>query len=248
MRWVAETASLTYSTADSLTGDIPLQKVTGETPDISEYLDFGLYDPIWFKDNADTSPSEPDRWLGVFHRTGRLMTYYVLNQNGQVLSRSTIQRVTNLKLSTTAVQETFKSFDDRIHSKFKTGPFAYHGDKPNPEDWTEHMDNDEDFCHEFQQIYNNPNIKEADDNTHDALDDTYLNVEIALSRDSEGPEFVKVVKRLRDSNGLPIGTANDNLILDTPKLMMRAIDSSYLTQLLTTELIALKSNLMMFLS
>ena len=71
-------------------------------------------------------------------------------------------------------------------------------------------------------------------------------MKIALPRDSEGPEFGKVVKRLRDANGLPIGTANDNLILDTPKLMMRAIDSSYLTQLLTTELIALKSNLMMF--
>ena len=45
--------------------------------------------------------------------------------------------------------------------------------------------------------------------------DTYVNMEIALTRDGEGPEFARVSKRLRDANGLPIGTANDNPILDT---------------------------------
>ena len=40
-------------------------------------------------------------------------------------------------------------------------------------------------------------------------------MEVALPRDGEGPEFAKVIKRLRDANGIPIGTANDNPILDT---------------------------------
>ena len=40
-------------------------------------------------------------------------------------------------------------------------------------------------------------------------------MEVALPRDSEGPEFARVTKSLRDANGLPIGTANDNPILDT---------------------------------
>ena len=40
-------------------------------------------------------------------------------------------------------------------------------------------------------------------------------MELALPRDSEGPEFARVTKRLRDANGIPIGTANDNPILDT---------------------------------
>ena len=38
---------------------------------------------------------------------------------------------------------------------------------------------------------------------------------MALPRDSEGPEYARVVKRLRDANGLPIGTARDNPILDS---------------------------------
>ena len=40
-------------------------------------------------------------------------------------------------------------------------------------------------------------------------------MELALPRDEPGPEFARVTKRLRDHNGLPIGTANQNPILDS---------------------------------
>ena len=40
-------------------------------------------------------------------------------------------------------------------------------------------------------------------------------MEVALPRDSEGPEFSRVTKRLRYANGLLIGTENENPILDT---------------------------------
>ena len=42
LRWVSEVSSLTHTTAGSLEGNIPLTNVTGETADISEYLDFGF--------------------------------------------------------------------------------------------------------------------------------------------------------------------------------------------------------------
>jgi hypothetical protein len=85
--WVSETSSLTYSsTGRGLDSSIPLSKVTGETCDISEYLDFGFYNQVWYKDNAGLSPAEPARWLGISHRTGRLMSYFVLTQRGTVIS------------------------------------------------------------------------------------------------------------------------------------------------------------------
>ena len=40
-------------------------------------------------------------------------------------------------------------------------------------------------------------------------------MEIALPKDGESVQFAKVTKRLRDANGLPIGVARDNPILDT---------------------------------
>jgi hypothetical protein len=62
---------------------------------------------------------------------------------------------------------------------------------------------------------NDPTVPEADDTfTPDTVGNRYLNMEMAIPRDGEGPEFARVTKRLRDKNGLPIGTANDNPILD----------------------------------
>ena len=75
---VPEVMSMTYSSANSVNGGIPLTHVTGETVDKSEYLEFGFYDKVWFKDNVGISPSEPGRWLGISHRTGRLMCYHIL--------------------------------------------------------------------------------------------------------------------------------------------------------------------------
>ena len=62
-QWVCNTNALTYTTAGNPLGNgcIPLAQVTGETPDISEFLDFGLYDRVWFKDNAGAPAYEPGR-------------------------------------------------------------------------------------------------------------------------------------------------------------------------------------------
>ena len=143
------------------------------------------------------------------------MCYHVLNERGQVLSRSTVQRVPVLSMQLPTTQEIFKDFDIKIRSKLKCIDKGYVGDKPNPEDWSELLDTDEDFRDEFERIFNDDTILEANDHTPDILDDTYLNMELALSRDGDGPEFAKVTKRLKDANGLPIGTANDNPILDS---------------------------------
>ena len=52
MSWTSEIMSVTHSAAGDIGGCIPLTYFTGESIDISEYLDFGFYDEVWFKDNA----------------------------------------------------------------------------------------------------------------------------------------------------------------------------------------------------
>ena len=44
-----------------------LEKVTMETPEISEYVDFSFYDWCWYKENAGMSEIELGRLLGVSH-------------------------------------------------------------------------------------------------------------------------------------------------------------------------------------
>ena len=216
--WISEIHSMTHTSAGNrLKGAIPLERVTGDTVDISEYLDFGFYDKVWYKDNAGLSPAKPGRWLGVSHRTGRLMCYHVLTQTGQVISRSSVTRVTNLEAMTENITKIFEEYDNEVHRRINGNENAprYNGKKPNPESWSDMLDSDEDFRAEFDQVFNSKDIPEADDFTPEVMNDTYLNMELALPRDSGGPTFAKVTKRLRDANGIPIGTANDNPLLDT---------------------------------
>ena len=46
LRWLCEIQNRTSNTARGLDGRCPLEKITGESVDISEYLDFGFYDWI----------------------------------------------------------------------------------------------------------------------------------------------------------------------------------------------------------
>ena len=46
------------------------------------------------------------------------------------------------------------------------------------------------------------------------LKDTYVDMAIALPQYGEGPDFSKVKKRLRDTNGFLIGRDHDNPMLD----------------------------------
>jgi hypothetical protein len=50
--WACEVMSSTSNSSFFLDGRTPMEQVTGETPGISEYLDFGSYNWVWFKDNA----------------------------------------------------------------------------------------------------------------------------------------------------------------------------------------------------
>ena len=60
--------------------------------------------------------------------------------------------------------------------------------------------------------------------TPEIRDDTYMNMEVALPQDTEIPDFARFTKRLKDANGLPIGTANKNLILDTRVYEVEYVD------------------------
>ena len=66
-------------------------------------------------------------------------------------------------------------------------------------------------------MVSNDEIKEADEEfTPDTYDDRYLNMELAVPRgDNPNQQYAKVTKRLRDANGIPIGTVNENPILDS---------------------------------
>jgi len=219
--WVCEIMSMTANSTFSLDGRTPIEEITGETPDISEYLDFSFYDWIWFKENAGVGDNSCGRWLGVSHKVGNLMSYWVLTENGRVISRSTVQRITNLELQTTEVRERCSQYNKRIEELLNDANHLIQGEGDRQlQDWDDYaLDGDEDFANELNNVISDSQIPEADDTfTPEIFDDAYLRKEIAIARGAgteEGVEYGKVTKRLRDAEGRPIGKAHDNPLLDT---------------------------------
>ena len=67
--YVAEIRSRTAHPSFDLHGRTPYKVITGNTPDITEWLEYEWYQPIWYLDPG-AFPGDPlkiGRWLGVAH-------------------------------------------------------------------------------------------------------------------------------------------------------------------------------------
>ena len=76
-------------------GRTGIERITGESPDILEWLDFDDLVWIWDNPNAEANPRLARR-LGVAHRVGSDLCYGVTNAVGNVLARTTVQHMTDL--------------------------------------------------------------------------------------------------------------------------------------------------------
>ena len=73
-----------------LQGQTSLELMTGETPDISEYLDFGWYNRARFNEGADLRETHTGKFLGPSHKYGSLMSYWILSASGILVSRKMV--------------------------------------------------------------------------------------------------------------------------------------------------------------
>ena len=105
---------ITASFAANIQDRTPLEALTGETPDISQYLDFGFYDRVWFKEDVGLGETKLEIFLGVSHQVGYLSSYWVLPASGIPMSRTTVKRVTNLESQTKQCKKRFSVYDKRI--------------------------------------------------------------------------------------------------------------------------------------
>ena len=70
--------------------------MTVETPDISQYLYFGFSENVSYKDNSALGMMAIVMRLGVSHRIGVLVSYWILNQKVTVISRTPVQRLISI--------------------------------------------------------------------------------------------------------------------------------------------------------
>ena len=61
MQWVCEIQQSTHMRTHRMDGGVTLEKITGKTEDIPDYLDFQFYDQVWFHENSGLGERGPGR-------------------------------------------------------------------------------------------------------------------------------------------------------------------------------------------
>jgi hypothetical protein len=169
-----------------------------------------------YEEDAGIGEIQLGRFLDVSHSVGSLMSHWILPVSGMPMSRTAAQRMTELEKSTDVNKARIVNFDEAIAERFKEERLAKNGDKPDPEDWAALIESDPDFAEEFARTFDNPDIKEADNDFDPASYNGHISMELLLDRPGAEPELARVTKRLKDKDGKPIGAANgNNPILDT---------------------------------
>jgi len=246
IKWVCETGNLTVSSSRYAKGRTPLEIITGETPDITQYLDFGFYDWVTFKQNAGVGAGELGRWLGISHKTGPLMSYWVIPISGIPISVTTVQRLTNLEQRTTEWQRRCNEYTTKIEAKL-TLESALLPNISSEIDQRYILDLETEtpeFLEDFNRVINDTLVKHEED-ADNAIpwkeermeNDPYITMEMGLPRGEDGELHRARVKRRRlDDEGQPLGHANNNPLLDSRQYEVEYLDGT--TETLTANIIA----------
>lgn len=215
--WVAAIRRLTAHDIPALQGRVPCEAMEGNTPDISEYVQFDWYQYVWYIDPAVPFPEDSrklGRWIGVAHDVGSPMTFWILPQSCKVLARSTVTQLTDDELKNPVTKGMIAELDNSIKSKIGDTLVDDEIDNeliglyPDVPDDVFLPDRDVDIAAE-----RDAEMPEADDYTPEAYDD-YLTAEVLLPNMGTVVK-AKVIGRKRDADGNPIGKRNTNPILDT---------------------------------
>ena len=201
-----------------LHGRTPIEALTVNTPDISELLEFEWYQPVWIFDPGPFPEQchNIGRWLGIAHRVGQALCFWVLPSSGIPIARTTIQAITKEELNTDVVRAQLKSFDEEI--ALKLGP-AHTDDDTVPANLClyreddERGPNDDDIENDiepFEPDACTPNIDAFEADQYDEL----LLAEPLLPRNNT-LQSARIVGCKRDQDGNPVGQYNHNPLLNT---------------------------------
>ena len=119
MPYLDKVMQLTAIHSGNFDKQTPIKKITGETPNISKYIDFRFYNWVIHKNKAGPGEICLVRFLDVSHGVGSLMSYWILTESVIPILRITIQRVPPADLKIDVMKQRFGTFDKARRKKFK---------------------------------------------------------------------------------------------------------------------------------
>jgi len=188
-----------------LHGRTPYEIISGNTPDISEFLEYEWYQPVWYYEPSTFPEQEKHlaRWIGIAHRVGQAMCYWLLPKSGIPIARTTIQAISEMELSQDNIKEQLKDYDEVIRQKLSTENDLSSYIQLYREDCENDLIDDKEL----------PESKEVDSIEPDMYDELLM-TQPMLIRDGR-MEHATIIGRKRDNDGNLIGKYDANPLSNT---------------------------------
>ena len=193
-----------------LEGQVPETIITGQTADISPYVEHAWYDWVYAIDPIQSFPQDREilgRWLGPARDIGPAMCAKILKENGRILYASTYRGLTQAEVEDPELVKVRDNWNRSIKSKMVKGD----SDSESPQgDLTPSYEAYKDTDHAGEPM---PKVDDVDDVTPE-FQDKYIGARVRVTRRGE-PATGKVIKRARTEGGELFGKADANPAKDT---------------------------------
>ena len=106
--------------------------VTSQTADISEWLDFEFYDLVYWYDRQN-KPDVSDnvrrlaRWLGISHRVGSDMCYWLITESKNLISKTLVEHVTRDDMLASGTKQQIDIFNMKLAERLDDTSFMVDG-------------------------------------------------------------------------------------------------------------------------
>ena len=184
--------------------------------DITEWLEYDFYQPVWFYSPAAFQVEKQllRRWLGVAHRVGQALCYWILPVSGVPIARLTVQPISKDDRATKEVIDELASYNMSIAVFFAKKNQKYPSlDMEETQGLTTDIFDMECAKHAVNQYEPESSMSEAESYDKESFD-KLLSAHMLLSR-GEGVEHGKVIGRKHDQDGCPVGQRNTIPLLNT---------------------------------
>jgi hypothetical protein len=201
----------------------PLEVMTGETPDVSEFTDFDFYEFVIYYDPNDCGEDgaarrKLGRWLGPSKSIGQGLCYYLLKSNGRFIARSTARPITLDDYNKyPELKQEMKDFNEQVksHIGIFDDSLILQSEADDPEEAL------------FVPVPNGGGLPEGEGFEEEAEDgrgfDPLISAQLVLPH-KEGDMMAKVIKRKRDSAGNLVGRKHRIPTLDSRVYEVEFID------------------------
>jgi hypothetical protein len=101
-------------------------------PDISKWMDFAFYDLVWWLDhptkpNITNSTCQLARWLGVSHRVGSDLSYWLITESGKIISKTSVNQVTRDDYLQMDKKQEIEEFNHQLEASLDDANFIING-------------------------------------------------------------------------------------------------------------------------